>query len=216
MPKGTIVAMSTALSNKDPDCFPEPERFDPDRFAPPREEDAKHPWAYVPFGGGRHRCLGANFALMQQKAIFSVLLRQFEFGARGRARELRGQLLGHGRAPAAAVPRALPTAHEPGDIPMKLPGIEGKVAIVTGSGGGIGEAYAQGLAAQGAKVVVAEIDKAKGEAVAARAPQGRCEARSSSRWTSPRPSRRGRWPRAPWRSSAASTSSSTTPPSSAP
>jgi sterol 14-demethylase len=33
----------------------------------------------VPFGGGRHRCLGANFALMQQKAIFSVLLRRFEF-----------------------------------------------------------------------------------------------------------------------------------------
>jgi 3-oxoacyl-[acyl-carrier protein] reductase len=50
---------------------------------------------------------------------------------------------------------------------MRLPGIEGKVAIVTGSGGGIGEAYAQGLAAQGAKVVVAEIDKTRGEAVAA-------------------------------------------------
>ena len=79
VPKGTIVAMSTALSNLDPDCFAEPQRFDPDRFAAPREEDAKHPFAYVPFGGGRHRCLGANFALMQQKAIFSVLLRRFEF-----------------------------------------------------------------------------------------------------------------------------------------
>jgi NAD(P)-dependent dehydrogenase (short-subunit alcohol dehydrogenase family) len=50
---------------------------------------------------------------------------------------------------------------------MKLPGIEGKVAIVTGAGGGIGEGYAKGLAAQGAKVVVAEIDKEKGERVAA-------------------------------------------------
>jgi sterol 14-demethylase len=79
VPKGTIVAMSTALSHLDPDCFPEPERFDPDRFAPPREEDLAHPWAYLPFGGGRHRCLGSNFALMQQKAIFSVLLRRFEF-----------------------------------------------------------------------------------------------------------------------------------------
>jgi sterol 14alpha-demethylase len=79
VPKGTIVAMSTSLSNKDPSCFAEPERFDPDRFAPPREEDAAHPWAYVPFGGGRHRCLGANFAMMQQKAIFSVLLRQYEW-----------------------------------------------------------------------------------------------------------------------------------------
>jgi sterol 14-demethylase len=79
VPKGAIVAMSIALSNRDPHCFAEPERFDPDRFAPPREEDARHPFAYVPFGGGRHRCLGANFAMMQQKAIFSVLLRRFAF-----------------------------------------------------------------------------------------------------------------------------------------
>lgn len=50
---------------------------------------------------------------------------------------------------------------------MSVPGIEGKVAIVTGSGGGIGEGYAQALAAEGAKVVVAELDKAKGEAATA-------------------------------------------------
>jgi sterol 14-demethylase len=79
VPAGTIVAVSTALSHLDPDCFAEPERFDPDRFAPPREEDLAHPWAYLPFGGGRHRCLGASFALMQQKAVFSVLLRRFDF-----------------------------------------------------------------------------------------------------------------------------------------
>jgi sterol 14alpha-demethylase len=79
VPAGTIVAMSTALSNLDPECFADPLRFDPDRFAEPRQEDVKHPFAYVPFGGGRHRCLGAQFALMQQKAIFSVLLRRFEF-----------------------------------------------------------------------------------------------------------------------------------------
>ena len=50
---------------------------------------------------------------------------------------------------------------------MKYDGIEGKVAIVTGSGGGIGEAYAVGLAEQGARVVVAEIQKDAGERVAA-------------------------------------------------
>jgi 3-oxoacyl-[acyl-carrier protein] reductase len=49
---------------------------------------------------------------------------------------------------------------------MKLDGIDGKVAIVTGSGGGIGEGYAKGLAGQGAKVVVAEIQKENGERVA--------------------------------------------------
>ncbi len=49
---------------------------------------------------------------------------------------------------------------------MKYDGIEGKVAIVTGSGGGIGEAYAKGLAQQGAKVAIAEIQQEAGERVA--------------------------------------------------
>ena len=55
---------------------------------------------------------------------------------------------------------------------MKYDGIEGKVAIVTGSGGGIGEAYAKGLSAQGARVVVAEIQKDAGERVAAEIREG--------------------------------------------
>jgi len=49
---------------------------------------------------------------------------------------------------------------------MQYDGIEGKVAIVTGAGGGIGEAYAKGLAAHGAKVAVAEIQQDAGERVA--------------------------------------------------
>ena len=49
---------------------------------------------------------------------------------------------------------------------MSYPGIAGKVAIVTGSGGGIGEAYARALAGEGAKVVIAEIDEQRGAAVA--------------------------------------------------
>lgn len=49
---------------------------------------------------------------------------------------------------------------------MSYPGIEGKVAIVTGSGGGIGEAYARALVGEGAKVVIAEIDEQRGAAVA--------------------------------------------------
>ncbi len=59
---------------------------------------------------------------------------------------------------------------------MKYDGISGKVAIVTGAGGGIGEAYARALAEQGAKVAIAEIDKDKGEAVAASIRSGGGEA----------------------------------------
>ncbi len=55
---------------------------------------------------------------------------------------------------------------------MKYDGIEGKVAIVTGAGGGIGEGYARALAEQGATVAIAEIDKEKGQAVADSISQG--------------------------------------------
>jgi 3-oxoacyl-[acyl-carrier protein] reductase len=59
---------------------------------------------------------------------------------------------------------------------MSYPGIEGKVAIVTGSGGGIGEGYARALAREEAKVVIAELDEAKGKAVAESIQQGGGEA----------------------------------------
>jgi len=49
---------------------------------------------------------------------------------------------------------------------MELPGIRGKVAIVTGAGGGIGAAYARGLAAAGAAVAVGDVDKEGGQRVA--------------------------------------------------
>jgi len=49
---------------------------------------------------------------------------------------------------------------------MSFPGLAEKVAIVTGSGGGIGEGYARALAREGARVVIAEIDAARGRAVA--------------------------------------------------
>ncbi len=61
-----------------PECFPDPDRYDPTRYEKGREED-KQLFAWIPFGGGRHRCVGAAFAMMQLKGIFSDLLRSFEF-----------------------------------------------------------------------------------------------------------------------------------------
>src|SRR5690606_10948601 len=55
-----------------------PERFDPTRYEPGRAEDQRL-FAWIPFGAGRHRCVGAAFAMMQIKAIFSILLRHYEF-----------------------------------------------------------------------------------------------------------------------------------------
>jgi sterol 14-demethylase len=75
---GKTVAVSPAVSNRMPEYFPRPLAFDPDRYKPGREED-KRLFAWLPFGAGRHRCVGAAFAFVQLKAIFSVLLERYEF-----------------------------------------------------------------------------------------------------------------------------------------
>jgi sterol 14-demethylase len=77
--EGDLVAASPAISNRIPDDFPNPDAFDPDRYEKPRQEDLVNRWTWIPFGAGRHRCVGAAFAQMQIKAIFSVLLREYEF-----------------------------------------------------------------------------------------------------------------------------------------
>lgn len=78
IPVGTTVAVSPAVSNRMPEHFPHPAVFDPERYKPGREEDKKV-FAWIPFGAGRHRCVGAAFAMVQLKAIFSVLLRRYDF-----------------------------------------------------------------------------------------------------------------------------------------
>ena len=78
LPKGTWLATSPWVSHRIPGIFPEPERFDPDRFGPGREEDKKQ-FSFIAFGGGRHKCLGNAFAMLQVKTIFAILLRGFEF-----------------------------------------------------------------------------------------------------------------------------------------
>jgi len=75
---GTWIVISPTIAHRIAEVFPEPMRFDPDRFAPPRLED-KQDYAFIPFGGGRHKCMGNAFALLQVKAILAVLLRRFEF-----------------------------------------------------------------------------------------------------------------------------------------
>ncbi len=76
---GQMVGTSPAVSNRIPEDFPDADAFLPSRYIAPREEDRTNPWTWIPFGAGRHRCVGAAFAMMQLKAIFSVLLLDWEF-----------------------------------------------------------------------------------------------------------------------------------------
>ncbi len=77
---GQSIAVSPAISNRLPEDFPDADTFDPpDRYDKPRQEDLVNRWTWIPFGAGRHRCVGAQFAIMQLKAIFSVLFQNYEF-----------------------------------------------------------------------------------------------------------------------------------------
>lgn len=77
VPAGKYVLYAISASHMLPDVFENPQQFDPDRFAPPREEDKKHPYALVGFGGGPRICIGINFAQVEIKAIASHVVRHY-------------------------------------------------------------------------------------------------------------------------------------------
>jgi sterol 14-demethylase len=77
--KGKMVAASPSVSNRLPEAFDDPEAFRPGRYLEDPAADLANPWNWIPFGAGRHRCVGAQFAMMQLKAIFSVLLKDWTF-----------------------------------------------------------------------------------------------------------------------------------------
>ena len=73
IPKGYRVVMSPGVAHKIAEVFPDPEKFDMHRPEP------EHLFAWVAFGGGRHKCAGNAFAILQLKAIFATLLLDFDF-----------------------------------------------------------------------------------------------------------------------------------------
>ena len=79
IPAGAMVGATPAVSNRIAEDFPDPDAFDPTRYLEPRQEDLINRWTWIPFGAGKHRCVGSAFAMMQLKAIFSVILRDYEF-----------------------------------------------------------------------------------------------------------------------------------------
>jgi cytochrome P450 len=75
-PAGTNVGVSAAAVHADPALWPEPERFDPLRFTPAAVA-ARHKYAWIPYGGGAHMCLGLHFAIMQTKLLVHHILTRY-------------------------------------------------------------------------------------------------------------------------------------------
>lgn len=77
IPANTAVTVSALFTHYMPEYWSDPRTFDPTRFAPERAEDKGHPFQYIPFGGGAHKCLGMHFAEVQAKMFLFHLLRNY-------------------------------------------------------------------------------------------------------------------------------------------
>ena len=75
IPAGTPVAVFPIQVHRSPEWWSNPLQFDPERFSADRAEHRRHAFAWSPFGGGAHMCLGLHFAAMQVKAVLLPLLR---------------------------------------------------------------------------------------------------------------------------------------------
>jgi cytochrome P450 len=76
IPAGARVGINPHLVHHMEEHWPDPERFDPERFTPELVR-ARHKYAWVPFGGGAHMCLGLHFAYMQIKLLMAQMLTRY-------------------------------------------------------------------------------------------------------------------------------------------
>jgi cytochrome P450 len=75
--RGTVVLVAIYMTHTDPDLYPDPHAFRPERFL----EADPSTYAWIPFGGGTRRCIGASFAQMEMRVVLRTILERFELRA---------------------------------------------------------------------------------------------------------------------------------------
>lgn len=78
IPANTQISISPDGAHYDPTIWSEPTRFDPDRFSPERAEHKRHPFAFAPYGGGAHKCIGMHFAQILAKVFLFHFVQRYE------------------------------------------------------------------------------------------------------------------------------------------
>jgi cytochrome P450 len=78
-PPGVALLASAYLVHRDPAVYPEPSAFQPERFL----GKAPGTYTWIPFGGGRRRCLGASFAIQEMKIVIRAVVDRFELASAG-------------------------------------------------------------------------------------------------------------------------------------
>jgi enediyne biosynthesis protein E7 len=77
IPAGTDIFMCQYVMHRNPRFFPDPERFDPERFSPNTKQE-RPDYAYFPFGGGPRMCIGEPFAKMEGILIVAAIAQRFK------------------------------------------------------------------------------------------------------------------------------------------
>ena len=78
IPKGVTVAVLLKALHSDPNEFPDPFKFRPERFLRENESQSDNPFRFSPFSGGARNCIGQKFAINEMKVILSKVLTKFE------------------------------------------------------------------------------------------------------------------------------------------
>lgn len=77
IPADSLAVMSQFVTHRHPRYWPDPERFDPERFTPARIAERPR-FAFFPFGGGSHQCVGEDFALAEATMVLAMIIQRFQ------------------------------------------------------------------------------------------------------------------------------------------